>query len=39
MGWYTIDQAMQGKSVDVQWRLFGQIEREPMLLDDIAALR
>jgi hypothetical protein len=30
---------MHGKPVDVQWRLFGQIEREPMLLDDIAALR
>jgi len=38
-GWYTMDRAMQGKSVDEQWRLFRQIEREPMLLDDVAALR
>lgn len=38
-GWYTMDRAMQGKSVDEQWRLFRQIEREPMLLEDVAALR
>ena len=38
-GWYTMDRAMQGKSVDEQWRLFRQIERDPMLLDDVAALR
>jgi hypothetical protein len=38
-GWYTMDRAMRGKSVDEQWRLFRQIEREPMLLDDVAALR
>jgi hypothetical protein len=34
-----MDRSMQGKSVDEQWRLFRQIEREPMLLDDVAALR
>ena len=38
-GWYVMDQSMQGKSVDEQWRLFRQIEREPMLLEDVAALR
>ncbi|NUT00375.1 MAG: hypothetical protein HOP96_05315 [Sphingomonas sp.] len=38
-GWYTMDRAMQGKSVDEQWRLFRRIEREPMLLEDVAALR
>lgn len=35
MGWYTVDRAMQGKGVEEQWRLLGQILREPMLLDDI----
>jgi hypothetical protein len=38
LGWYTIDRVMQGRSVEEQWRLLAQIEREPMLLDDIAAL-
>ena len=39
MGWYTIDRVMRGKSIAEQWRLFAKIEREPMLLADIAALR
>ena len=38
MGWYTIDRMMQGKPVEAQWRLLHQIETEPMLLEDIAAL-
>jgi len=38
MGWYTIDRMMQGRSIDEQWRLLERIEREPMLLDDVAAL-
>jgi hypothetical protein len=38
LGWYTIDRVMQGRPVEEQWRLLGQIEREPMLLDDVAAL-
>lgn len=38
-GWYVMDRSMQGKTVDEQWRLFRQIEREPMLLEDVAALR
>lgn len=38
LAWYTIDRTMRGRSVEEQWRLFGQIQREPMLLDDIANL-
>lgn len=38
-GWATIDRMMRGKSVEEQWQLLGQIEREPMLLADVAALR
>lgn len=37
-GWYAMDRAMRDKSVDEQWRLFRQIQRQPMLLDDIRAL-
>lgn len=39
LGWYTIDRMMKGKSIAEQWRLFAKIEREPMLLEDVAALR
>ena len=38
-GWYTIDRVMQGKSVEEQWRLLQRMESEPMLLEDVAALR
>jgi hypothetical protein len=38
-GWYTVDRAMQGKSVDERWRLLQRMESEPMLLEDVAALR
>lgn len=39
MGWYTLDRVMRGKSTEEQWRLLEQIESEPMLLEDVAALR
>ena len=38
-GWYTVDRVMQGKSVDERWRLLQRMESEPMLLEDVAALR
>jgi len=37
-GWYAIDRAMKGKSVEEQWTLLQRIESEPMLLGDLTAL-
>ena len=38
LAWYTIDRTMRGRTIEEKWRLFGQIQSEPMLLDDIAVL-
>lgn len=39
LGWYTIDRMMHGRPLEEQWRLLGRIESEPMLLEDLDALR
>lgn len=37
-GWFTMDRTMRGKPIAEQWRLLREIQRQPMLLDDIRAL-
>jgi hypothetical protein len=38
-GWLAIDRAFAGKPISQQWKLLQRVEREPMLLDDVRALR
>jgi hypothetical protein len=37
-GWFAVDRAFRGKSHDERWRLLKQLQREPMLLEDIVDL-
>lgn len=37
-GWYAVDRTMRGRDAAEQWRLLQRLQREPMLLDDIARL-